>query len=156
MDENFGWSSFQVHCGHPQFLHFYIDLFSWLTDTLTMRLRWDSVNATFLLRESDRLLVGMTVIVLLSNSSVHDKIIYLSHAELESYPESSCYVNLQKTKVRRLGEKQAQSGITRTGWQLTWILHFLCYGHSLRTLYEVPIDPDMQVHILDFELSYHL
>ncbi|TRZ21713.1 hypothetical protein HGM15179_005382 [Zosterops borbonicus] len=26
-------------------------------------------------------------------------------------------------------------------------------GHSLRTLYEVPIDPDMQFHILDFELS---
>jgi len=43
------------------------------------------------------------------------EIIYLSHAELDSYPESSYYVNLQKTKVSRLGEKQAQSGISRTG-----------------------------------------
>lgn len=41
-------------------------------------------------------------------------IIYLSHAELESYPESSYYNNLQETKVGKLGEKQTQSA--RTGW----------------------------------------
>lgn len=115
MDENFGLSSFQVHCGHPQLSPFYTNLFSCFNGALTMRLRWSCLNRYFFGWEkvsgswSEQLSSFCFLAVLLMIA-----IIYLSHAELKSYPESSYYNNLQETKVGKLGEKQTQSA--RTDW----------------------------------------
>lgn len=85
-----------------------------LTDALTMRLRWIRLNKQFLLKESGRLLVGMTIIILLHESFVCGRS-YLSQLLQNWKAIQSPLCQSAGKNVKGLGEKQTQSGVTRTG-----------------------------------------